>query len=57
MATYRVYGTTEGSPRDTDWDLIVETCDPVAATRAVHETDGTFWRRLTEDGQVVLDRV
>lgn len=54
---YRVYGTGSAYPRDGDWQLILETEDPVEATTAVHETDGTFWRRLTEDGQVVLPRV
>jgi hypothetical protein len=31
--------------------------DPVEATRVVHECEGTFGRRLTEDGKVVLLRV
>ncbi|MCY0917078.1 hypothetical protein OS965_02655 [Streptomyces sp. H27-G5] len=57
MSTYRVYGTTKSHPSDSDWDLLLETTDPVEATAAVHESEGTFWRRLTEGGQVVLDRV
>ncbi|MFD8469002.1 hypothetical protein ACFV10_28340 [Streptomyces cyaneofuscatus] len=57
MATYRVYGTVKASPADTDWELLTETSDAVVATRLAHESEGTFWRRLTEDGQVVLDRV
>ncbi|WP_318219272.1 hypothetical protein [Streptomyces sp. SCL15-6] len=54
---YQVYGTTKGSPREEDWELILQTPDVVEATKAIHESDGTFWRRLTEDGQIVLDRV
>ncbi|MFJ3082999.1 hypothetical protein ACIPJG_25040 [Streptomyces halstedii] len=57
MATYRVYGTTKASPADTDWELLAETPDPVQATELAHESEGTFWRRLTEDGHVVLNRV
>ncbi|GHG13124.1 hypothetical protein ACFFSH_31425 [Streptomyces filamentosus] len=54
---YRMYGTAKGSPGDEDWELILETPDVVEATRSVHESEGTFWRRLTEDDQIVLDRV
>lgn len=54
---YRVYGTAKAYPRDDDWHLLLETPDAVEATRAVHQSDGTFWRRLTEDDQMVLDRV
>ncbi|MFB6887583.1 hypothetical protein ACFCY8_42960 [Streptomyces noursei] len=54
---YRVYGTVKGSPRNEDWELILETPDAVEATEAVHKSEGTFWRRLTEDDQIVLDRV
>ncbi|MFI1441808.1 hypothetical protein [Streptomyces fructofermentans] len=54
---YRVYGTAKGSPGDEDWELILETSDVVEATRSVHESEGTFWRRLTEDDQIVLARV
>lgn len=57
MATYRVYGTSKASPAESDWKLLAETSDPVAATQAAHESEGTFWRRLTEDDQIVLDRV
>lgn len=57
MPIYRVFGTVKASPRDEDWELLTETSDPVAATKAAHETDGTFWRRLTEDDHIVLDRV
>ncbi|MEU0355007.1 hypothetical protein [Streptomyces cyaneofuscatus] len=57
MATYRVYGTAKASPADADWELLVETPDAVVATKMVHESEGTFWRRLTEDGHVVLDKV
>lgn len=57
MATYRVYSTTKASPSDGDWELLVETSDVVVATKLVHESEGTFWRRLTEDGHMVLDRV
>ncbi|WP_329616523.1 hypothetical protein OG244_28755 [Streptomyces brevispora] len=57
MAVYRVYGTVKAAPGDGDWELLAETSDPVQATTAVHESEGTFWRRLTEDGQIVLDRV
>ncbi|MEV3996764.1 hypothetical protein AB0K62_13940 [Streptomyces halstedii] len=57
MATYRVYGTAKASPADADWELLVETPDAVVATKMTHESEGTFWRRLTEDGHVVLDRV
>lgn len=57
MPTYQVYGTTKAFPAETDWELLVETPDPVRATEVVHESEGTFWRRLTEDGHVVLDRV
>lgn len=54
---YRVYGTAKGSPGDEDWELILETPDAVQAMKSVHESEGTFWRRLTEDDQVVLDQV
>ncbi|MEU3294432.1 hypothetical protein ABZ722_18950 [Streptomyces longwoodensis] len=54
---YRVYGTVKGYPQVQDWELILETPDVVEATKVVHESEGTFWRRLTEDDQVVLDRV
>lgn len=57
MAVYRVYGTGKASPGDADWELLLETTDAVTATWAAHESEGTFWRRLTEDGQVVLARV
>lgn len=57
MAEYQVYGTTQAHPRDEDWDLLLKTTDPVEATRLAHESEGTFWRRLTEDGKVVLPRV
>lgn len=57
MAVYRVYGTGKASPGEGDWDLLLETADVVDATAAVHESEGTFWRRLVEDGQVVLSRV
>lgn len=57
MASYRVYGTAKASPADDDWELLVETPDAVVATKLAHESEGTFWRRLTEDGHVVLDRV
>ncbi|WP_330172926.1 hypothetical protein OG875_04605 [Streptomyces sp. NBC_01498] len=57
MSVYRVYGSVKASPREGDWDLIAETSDPVLATATAHESEGTFWRRLTEDGHVVLDRV
>lgn len=57
MPVYRVYGTTTASPRPDDWYLICETTDPVEATSVVHESEGTFWRRLTEDDAIVLDRV
>lgn len=54
---YRVYGTTKSHPSDGDWGLLLETTDPVEATAMAHESEGTFWRRLTEDGEVVLARV
>lgn len=54
---YRVYGTAKSRPVEGDWELLLETADPFEATAAAHESEGTFWRRLTEDGQVVLDRV
>lgn len=57
MATYQVYGTAKASPADDDWELLAETSDAVVAAQLVHESEGTFWRRLTEDGHVILDRV
>ena len=57
MAVYGVYGTGKASPGDGDWELLLETADAAEATAAAHESEGTFWRRLTEDGQVVLGRV
>lgn len=57
LPRYRVYGTCVGKPKDADWFLLLETTDAVEAVDAVHDTDGTFWRRLTEDGQIVLDHV
>lgn len=57
MATYRVYGTVKATPSESDWELLAETSDPIHATRTVHESEGTFWRRLTEDDQIVLDKV
>jgi hypothetical protein len=57
MPIYRVFGATTASPCDKDWQLLTETSDPVAATMAAHDTEGTFWRRLTEDDHIVLDRV
>ncbi|MFE9913469.1 hypothetical protein [Streptomyces clavifer] len=57
MSAYAVFGTVKAAPSDDDWELIVETADPVEAVSIVHETEGTFWRRLTEDGQIVLGRV
>ena len=45
------------SPEATDWQLLLETDDPVEATDLAHESEGTFWRRLTEDDQIVLARV
>lgn len=54
---YRVYGTTKSHPSDIDWTLLLETADPVEATAMAHESEATFWRRLTEDGEVVLARV
>ncbi|WP_228982205.1 hypothetical protein [Streptomyces sp. DH12] len=57
MPLFRVLGTSKTYPTKTDWYQILETSDPVEATAAVHETEGTFWRRLIEDDHVVLDRV
>ncbi|MGW2739159.1 hypothetical protein ACWC4D_33790 [Streptomyces sp. NPDC001288] len=57
MARYEVQGTPKSYPQDEDWDVLLTTNDPVEATRVVHETEGTFWRQLLEDGQVVLPRV
>ncbi|MCX5176693.1 hypothetical protein [Streptomyces virginiae] len=57
MPTYRVFGTTKACPADDDWEPLLETIDPVEATAVAHESEGTFWRRLTEDGQIVLARV
>ncbi|MEU9218891.1 hypothetical protein AB0D47_20345 [Streptomyces sp. NPDC048376] len=57
MATYQVDGATRSHPGPDDWQPILVTDDPVEATRVVHETEGTFWRRLTEDGAIVLPRV
>jgi hypothetical protein len=57
VTVYRVYGTMKSSPADADWTLPLETADPVEATVVAHESEGTFWRRLTEDGQIVLSRV
>ncbi|WP_159040031.1 hypothetical protein [Streptomyces sp. XY533] len=57
MTMYRVYGTTKSHPSDADWVLLLETADPVEATALAHESEGTFWRRLTEDGQIVLARI
>ncbi|WP_158819088.1 MULTISPECIES: hypothetical protein [Streptomyces] len=57
MPRYEVHGTDEASPTDDDWYPLAQTDDPVEATALVHQTEGTFWRRLTEDGQVVLPRV
>lgn len=56
-ATYRVFGTVKASRCVDDWELLLTTTDPVAAVNTVHESEGTFWRRLTEDDAVVLDRV
>ena len=53
---YEVQGTGEASPSGDSWDLIVTTDDPVKAVRVLHETEGTFWRRLLEDGRVVIPR-
>lgn len=57
MPDYRVLGTGKASPAEGDWQLILKTTDAAEATRVVHESEGTFWRRLTENGHVVLDRV
>jgi hypothetical protein len=57
VTVYRVYGTTKSRPADSDWELLLESDDPVEATALAHESEGTFWRRLTEDGQIVLARV
>lgn len=57
MATYQVEGTVRSHPNNDDWTPILTTEDPAEATRVVHESEGTFWRRLSEDGQIVLARV
>lgn len=57
MAAYQVDGTVRSQPGPGDWEPILTTDDPVEATRTAHETEGTFWRRLLEDGQIVLPRV
>ncbi|MFD7465135.1 hypothetical protein [Streptomyces tendae] len=57
MATYQVDGTTRSQPSPDDWQPILVTDDPAEATRVAHETEGTFWRRLSEDGAIVLPRV
>lgn len=54
---YEVQGTLKSYPRKQDWTTILRTDDPVQATTVVHETEGTFWRRLLEDGRTVLPRV
>lgn len=54
---YRVYGATKSHPSDADWALLPETPDPVEANTLAHESEGTFWRRLTEAGRIVLARV
>lgn len=51
MATYLRH--REGVPFDTDWELLIG--KPDAAV--VHESEDTFWRRLMEDGYLVLDQV
>ncbi|MGQ4437935.1 hypothetical protein ACN6LI_003300 [Streptomyces violaceoruber] len=56
-ARYEVQGTLMSYPREQDWTTVLRTDDPVQATRVVHETEGTFWRRLLEDGRIVLPRV
>ncbi|MFJ3984470.1 hypothetical protein [Streptomyces fungicidicus] len=57
MVTYQVDGTVRSKPGPDDWEPILTTEDSVEATRVAHETEGTFWRRLSEDGRVVLPRV
>ncbi|WP_157865007.1 hypothetical protein [Streptomyces prasinopilosus] len=57
MATYQVDGTVRSTPSSNDWEPILTTEDPVEATRVAHESEGTFWRRLLEDGRIVLPRV
>ncbi|WP_185893322.1 hypothetical protein [Streptomyces sp. WAC08241] len=57
MPLYRVLGTSKAYPTESDWELILETDDAVEATTTVHESEGTFWRRLTEDDEIVLARV
>lgn len=57
MPVYRVYGTTRSRPQESDWELLQETCDAYEATKTAHESEGTFWRRLTQDGQIILDRI
>lgn len=57
MSTYQVDGTIRSQPGPDDWEPILTTEDPVEATRVVHESEGTFWRRLLEDGRIVLSRV
>ncbi|QKW31429.1 hypothetical protein HUT11_35285 (plasmid) [Streptomyces seoulensis] len=54
---YEVQGTQISYPLEDHWETILRTDDPVEATRVVHESEGTFWRRLLEDGHVVLPRV
>lgn len=54
---YEVQGTQVSYPLEEDWETILRTDEPVKATRLVHESEGTFWRRLLEDGHVVLPRV
>lgn len=48
MSAFAVFGTVKATPGGKDWELIAETTDPVEATRTVHETEGTFWRRLLQ---------
>lgn len=52
-----VQGTPTSHPQESNWETLTRTDDPVEATRVVHETEGTFWRRLLEDGRIVLPRV
>jgi hypothetical protein len=57
VSVYEVQGTQISYPLEADWTTILRTGDAAKATRVVHETEGTFWRRLLQDGVVILPRV
>lgn len=57
MAEQHLYRVEGQQSSRAPWTLVFETADPVDAMECAHEIEGYFWRRVFEDGRLVIDRM